>query len=99
MIGYDVASFARDIEDGLIEVSFPYIIVCVGSLNVKSYQVDVLHASMKRLVEAVNTVSENSLVIFSGVIPRPLEYQEMRKIDQNLDGSLKFSLAKDFTVV
>ena len=78
----------------LIDVaSFPYILVFLGTMQLGQYDFKKTNQEVADFVDAVHQMSPRSLIIFSGLLPRPLDWPQARTRVQNY--SRAYSLVVD----
>ena len=75
MFGYTMCNYLQDIKDNLIDLNFPYILIYIGTMQLGVFQHQILKHEVTQLVEEVTRVTPNSLIMFSGVVPRPVDHQ------------------------
>ena len=78
MFGYTMRNYLQDIKDDLIDLNFPYILIYIGTMQLGVFQHQILKQDVTQLVEEVVRVTPNSLIVFSGVVPRPVDHQQSR---------------------
>ena len=78
MFGYSLRNYAQDIADKLIDVQYPYIIIHLGTMQLGVFQLQALQKDLQELMETVTQINDKSLVVFSGILPRPLDHHRSR---------------------
>ena len=89
MFGYSLQDYTRDITDELIELTYPYIIVFLGTMQLGLYDSVKNYQDVSALLKAINAVNDKSHVLISGLVPRPLDYPDSRKRCENYNGSYR----------
>ena len=93
MVGHTINDYVRDIKDELIEMNYPYIIIFLGTMQLGVFDVTKLQQEAAGLVEEIQKQSPSSMIIFSGLVPRPLDHPRLRKRCENY--SQAYWLASD----
>ena len=70
MPGYGLSDYINDISDSMIDLNFPYIIVFLGTMQLRIFDSQVVKQQVVELVRLVNQMTPNSLIVFSGLVPR-----------------------------
>ena len=69
MFGYSMHNYYQDITDDLIDVSYPYILIFLGTMQLGVFHPQDLDQQVHKLVQAIVGSSQNLLIIFCGVVP------------------------------
>ena len=80
MPGYTIKDYTNDIHDSMTEINFKYIIVFLGTMHVAMFQQKAVAKQITEFVKVVNEITPNTLIMFSGLVPRPLDHPESRMI-------------------
>ena len=89
MFGYTIQDFTRDIKDELIELTFPYVVLHLGTLQIGLFDSIKNYEAVSSFMHQVNEVSPNSYVLVSGLIPRPMDHPHPRKRCENYNSSYR----------
>ena len=89
MFGYSIKDYTRDIQDDLIDLTFPYIIVFLGTLQLGLFDSIRNYQEVEALLLAINAVNDKSHVVISGLVPRPMDYPDSRKRCENVNSSFR----------
>ena len=80
MFGYSLVDYTRDINDKLIDLSYPYIIIFLGTMQLGLFEASRLFRELSDLMQAITTVNNKSHVMVSGLVPRPMDYGKSRRV-------------------
>ena len=86
MFGYTIRDYQCDIEDELIELTYPYIVIFLGSLQLGLFDSIKNYEQMASLMRVIHK-NPNSHVLVSGLVPRPLDFPQSRKRCENYNSS------------
>ena len=89
MFWYTLQDYVRDIDDDLIELTFPYIIVFLGSMQLGLFDSITNYQHVAKLLQAINNKNSKSHVLISGLVPRPMDYPDSRKQCENFNSSYR----------
>ena len=74
MIGYGLQDFTNDIRDSAIDVKFPYVLVFLRTLQLAHFDSRRIHRQVTDFMTVLNQITPNTLVLFSGLVPRPVDH-------------------------
>ena len=94
MYGYSFQNYVQDIQDQLIDVDIPYVLVFIGSLQLGIFHPDKVNEEVSVLMQEINAINNTSLVVFSGVVPRPLDHHRSRNCCINYNSVLQSTVEK-----
>ena len=89
MRGYDWNNFRMDIEDDLIDVSTPHVIIFLGTMQLSIFEAQRVHNEIRKLLEAFYHKKTNINILISGLVPRPMDYQQSCKKCESVNMSLR----------
>ena len=75
MVGYALKDDTNDIKDSMIDVKFPYVMVFLGSMQLGLYEHKRVQKDVMDFVSTMAQVTPNTMVIFSGLVPRPMDLE------------------------
>ena len=78
MYGYTFRNFFQDVADDLIDVNFSYIVIYLGTMQLGVFEVQKLHEDVSGLAAEITKNSLNSMMVFCGVVPRPMDHSRSR---------------------
>ena len=78
MTGYALHNYTQDVRDGFLDLQFPYIIVMLGTMQIALFDAKKVHREVFDFLKALNERNKNSHVLFSGLVPRPIDYPRSR---------------------
>ena len=88
MVGYDLKAYTSDLELELIDVNFPYIIIFLGTMQLGEFDAIKQKELIRNLVSAIRVFNENAHVVFSSLVPRPVDYPHSCKVSENFNVAL-----------
>ena len=74
MVGYTLNDYINDIKDSMIQVVFPYVMVFMGSMQLGLFDPETLQSQVTELVRIIMQITPNTMVVFSGLVPHPLDH-------------------------
>ena len=83
MVGYTLKDYANGIKDQMIDVNYLYVLCFIGIMQLGLFDPKVVQKQAAELVKVINHITPNTMVVFSGLIPRPLDHQRSRVRCQN----------------
>ena len=92
MVGYTMLNYAQDIRDGFVELQYPYIVVFLGTMQFVKFDSRQVQKDAHQLMEAINDVNPYSHVVFSGLVPRPLDFPQSRVRCENYSRSYQLAM-------
>ena len=87
MFGYSIQDYTRDIKDELIDLTYPYILIFLGTMQFGLFDWLKNYEAVSQLLKAINEVNSNSHVLITGLVPRPIDYPHLRKHCENFNSS------------
>ena len=78
MVGYSLQDFINDMRDSAFDHRYPYIMVFLGSLQLGRFDSRAVHRQVAEFMKIVDKVTPNSLVLFSGLVPRPVDFPKSK---------------------
>ena len=78
MQGYTLQDYTNDIRYSMIEIKYPYIVVHLGTMQLGVFDPKKLNRVVTEFMKAINQISSNSLVVFSGLVPHPMDHPRSR---------------------
>ena len=106
MSGYTLKDYANDIRDSALDLNYPYIIIYLGTMQLGIFKSAATAKDLKELIVAISNFSPKSMIVVSGLVPRPLDYprsaavsQKMSKLYQNTVQELRDSHGKNCSFV
>ena len=91
MTGYAMDTYTVDIELGLIDLNYEYIVIFLGTMQLGVFEARKNAAEVFKLVKAINTVNPNSMITFTGLVPRPMDFPRSRCRSENFNRSLELA--------
>ena len=70
MVGHSISDY---IQDELIDLNYPYIIIFLGTMQLEVFDSSNTHHEVRTLVEEIQKQASSSMIIFSGLVPHPLD--------------------------
>ena len=74
MTGYTLKDYMNDIKDQMIDVKYPYVLFFIGSMQLGLFDPKVITKQVSELVKVIHQFSKNTMVVFSGLVPRPMDH-------------------------
>ena len=74
MVGYTMNDYLRDVQDELIDLSFPFVVIYIGTMQLGVFEPKVMFKESCYLVEAIRSVSPEAKVIITGPVPHPMDH-------------------------
>ena len=79
-MGYTLDDYTNDIRDSSMDLQFPYILVFLGTLRLGKFQQKVVRKSVGEFVKAINEVNNNSVILFSSLVPQPMDHDRSEQV-------------------
>ena len=76
MSGYALKDFTNNIKDSMFDVSYPYIMIFLGSMQLGLYELKKLQKDVGEFAAIVTEVTPNTMMILSGLVPRPMDFEK-----------------------
>ena len=92
MVNYSLTDYARDIEDELIDLNYPHIIIFLGTMQLGIFEAVKVQQEVKKLMMVINSASPNSLVMFTGLLPRPMDHLRSRSVCESYNKMMKLTI-------
>ena len=87
MFGYSIQDYTVDVRDELIDLTYEYVIVFLGTMQLGLFDSLKNYEAVSALVTAINRITPNSHVLVTGLVPRPMDYPHSRKRCENVNNS------------
>ena len=94
MSGYTMDTYAKDVREGFVDLDFPYILVFLGTMQIGVYEHGKFAAEVASLIKAVNQVNPNCHVVFSNLVPRPVDDDRSRKCVNQMSTTIAQEVAR-----
>ena len=91
MVGYSMMEYVKDVQDDLINLDFPYIVIYLGTMQLGVFDSREVHRHVKDLVSAIAAVSPSLLITFTGLVPQPMDHPRSRVRCENFSCALCLS--------
>ena len=91
MTGYSMANYTSDIEMELIDLNYEYILIFLGTMQLGVFDARKNAREVYELVRAVNQFNKNSMITFTWLVPRPMDYPRSRCRSENFNRSLELA--------
>ena len=93
MVGYTSSNYTQDVRDGFVQVlQYPYIVVFLGTMQLGIFDSRQVQKQVFELMKAITEVNPCSHVVFSGLIPRPIDFHRSRMRCENYSRSYKVAV-------
>ena len=92
MMGYTISNYVLDIRDGFIDLQFPYIVVHLGTMQLKNFIPEQVWLDVEQLLQAIDKINPFSHVLFSGLLPQPLDYPRSKSRCDNYSCAYKMAV-------
>ena len=89
MVGYTLQDYINDIQDIAFDLNYPYILVFLGALQLWEFELRKVHQQVIEFMKLVGCQSPNSMVIFSGLLPRTVDFHKSRITCKNYSRAYK----------
>ena len=89
MFGYTLQDFTRDVRDDLIDLNYPYIVIFSGTLQLGLFDAIKNYKACVELVVAITDINAYSHIVFSGLLPRPMDFAQSRKRCEQYNSSYR----------
>ena len=87
--GYAIVDYTREIQEGGIEMDFPYVVIFLGTMQLGDFNGIQNYKHGEELVRTIVEFNANVHVMISGLVPRPMDHEQSRKRCQDVDGSYR----------
>ena len=89
MFGYTLRDYTRDVNDELINLTYPYIIIFLGTMQIGLFESLAVYKNVSELTEVIRQQNNKSHILFTGLVPRPMDYPKSRKLYENYNNSYR----------
>ena len=89
--GYAVVNFTQDIQDGMINLDYPYVAVFLGTMQLASFEPNQFQAQVMGLLHSITQQSQNSHIVLCGLAPRPCDYARSKIRVRNINKTLELA--------
>ena len=80
MIRYSLKDFTNDIKEAMLQIDYKYIVVFLGTMQIAEYEHHRVAKQVHEFMTVVSQITPQTLVLFSGLIPRPLDHPRSRRV-------------------
>ena len=81
----------ENIRDELIDLNFPYIVMFLGTMQMTAFDSREVHKQVKEIMLEITRASPNSMVLFAGLVPCPIDHPRSRVRCENYSRSFDLS--------
>ena len=95
MMGYDMPQYAEEIAAGLINVKkYRFVIVFLGTMQIGRFEPNRNLDEMTQLMEAITGANTEVMILFSSLLPRPIDWPRSRNLTEGYSRSIEETVQK-----
>ena len=92
MVNYSMTDYTRDVEDELVDLNFPFIIVFLGTMQLGVYGTQKVQKEVTRLMRSIQKQISSALVTFTSLVPRLMDHLHSRSLCEKFARTLEVTV-------